>query len=851
MSRGSFNSLLVFTSFICLQVPLAGQWDLQKGEYALPACAEQWQLVESTDLICLRCGEQDWIFTGRDFLAKAKKIAAPSASGDVISLMGRGIIADSLRSSDGRFFCATDRGLFMQQNEQDEWTQVDGIHDQILSHLAASEYHVVGSSFDRGIFAYDLNTGQVINHIFEHKSQTRDIAIADHVIYVSRDDGVYSLDLRVPEEPLVLLHDQSLTHMTLDEAGRLWGLSESHLIKLDLSRRLLSTRGYGDVQSLMASSNRILLGSSDGLYLMDEDQSRKINDANVTSICSLGDTYFIGTYSRGVLLYDEALQPIQLSSSLADQRDISVLDITSWEDMVATSTLSGLQFYQMSDGKLKEVFPDWYGNFSPYYFLCIKHVGDRFYAGTDRQGLVIYDHREERYIHVPKLSSDSTGRLSIYDMALWQDELYLASNLGLLKLHGDSLSRWSGSAALQTEVLAVAVAGDRLVVSSDDAVYGIDEGGQEVSLIYQRESGKKQSYYRNIFTEEEDVYYFYDDHIYRDRLKYLHQDITLHLEVIEANLEPVEIVEDLRLSEAKNNVSFQFVVAQLATDQPISLEYQMVDLDESPRLTQQRSLYYPHLPPGKYEMRARPVDNDGLALGPWMTQSVSIRAHWYKLWWIQLMGLAALIFSILYWSRRRQDARDIKSRLERAEWETRFNHLRSQLSPHFLFNSLNSLIGLIETDQERSVHFAERLSDFYRLVVEHEKQSLISLKRELEMISLYMDLMKERYGQAIMWSCNVQSTDWELPPLTLQLLFENAIKHNAIRRNDPLHIQIAEDENYIIITNPVRQKRNHIESTGTGLKNINERVKLTMNREVKVVQSAEHFIVSIPKYKSQ
>jgi LytS/YehU family sensor histidine kinase len=151
------------------------------------------------------------------------------------------------------------------------------------------------------------------------------------------------------------------------------------------------------------------------------------------------------------------------------------------------------------------------------------------------------------------------------------------------------------------------------------------------------------------------------------------------------------------------------------------------------------------------------------------------------------------------------------------------------LDPHFLFNTLNTLVALIEEDPPRGVKFTQSLTDFFRKVAKTNQLTLITFEEELEIINNYYTLVKERFGEAL--SLNIdESVDKILktyiPPLTLQILVENAIKHNEVSSSRKLHIDIESNNEYIIVSNNINKKIGQVESLGIGQKNIIERYKL-------------------------
>lgn len=177
----------------------------------------------------------------------------------------------------------------------------------------------------------------------------------------------------------------------------------------------------------------------------------------------------------------------------------------------------------------------------------------------------------------------------------------------------------------------------------------------------------------------------------------------------------------------------------------------------------------------------------------------------------------------------------------------RYTALQNQLNPHFLFNSLNTLIAEIQYDPQKAVGFTKKLSDVYRYVLQCQNRPLVTLGEELEFASAYLFLHEVRLGNCIHWHTDIPSDcqDCMLPPLTLQLLVENVIKHNSITVNKPMNISLCIAGNYLVVSNSIHPKKRS-EPSGIGLKNLSNRCKLILNKEIVVSVENGSFIVKVP-----
>jgi two-component system LytT family sensor kinase len=184
---------------------------------------------------------------------------------------------------------------------------------------------------------------------------------------------------------------------------------------------------------------------------------------------------------------------------------------------------------------------------------------------------------------------------------------------------------------------------------------------------------------------------------------------------------------------------------------------------------------------------------------------------------------------------------------ERKQIELQLKALKSQLSPHFLFNSLNTISSLIYKDENRTAIFIRRLAKMYDFTLKSYHQKLITVKEELEFVDAYNYLLQTRFEHK--FTCKVSISDdllsTKIPPLTLQILVENAIKHNQLSIGKPLEIHISSTETSIIIENNITETPKNITSFKIGLKNINKRYLLLVHKSISIIK-ANNFTVKIP-----
>lgn len=186
--------------------------------------------------------------------------------------------------------------------------------------------------------------------------------------------------------------------------------------------------------------------------------------------------------------------------------------------------------------------------------------------------------------------------------------------------------------------------------------------------------------------------------------------------------------------------------------------------------------------------------------------------------------------------------------LRRTNMHTQFESLKHQVNPHFLFNSLNTLATLIEENPALAKRFVAELSKLYQYVLESRDHALVTLEKELDFVDTYIFLLQMRFGENLVLENRLPEflLYSQIPPLTLQLLAENAVKHNIISAEKPLHITLSETNGCISVSNNVQKKMVLESSTGIGLKNIMERYRYFSERPVVIEEKGGEFSVCLP-----
>ena len=232
-------------------------------------------------------------------------------------------------------------------------------------------------------------------------------------------------------------------------------------------------------------------------------------------------------------------------------------------------------------------------------------------------------------------------------------------------------------------------------------------------------------------------------------------------------------------------------------------------------------------------------------------QYESIKSYQFGLW---ITLTIVIIFHFAYFYNRYQKNKIKEQKVIAGTASAKFDALKNQLDPHFLFNSLNVLTSLIDENPESAQKFTTSLSKVYRYVLEQKDKELVSVDEELDFARTYMTLVKMRFEDSIVFDIPERASNPEskVVPLSLQLLLENAVKHNMVTSSKPLHIKIYEDgHGNLVIENNLQPKQIVKKGSGVGLENIKQRYKLLTDKKVNINQQAGRFAVALPMLTKQ
>jgi hypothetical protein len=238
-------------------------------------------------------------------------------------------------------------------------------------------------------------------------------------------------------------------------------------------------------------------------------------------------------------------------------------------------------------------------------------------------------------------------------------------------------------------------------------------------------------------------------------------------------------------------------------------------------------------------------------LEPFLPESIRLDPMFLAATWV-LYALASsfinLIFIMRHFFDRWKESLVTAERLEKEKAHVQFDNLKNQLNPHFLFNALTSLNSLIFDNQELASRFLQHLSKVYRYVLQHKDRNIVPLNTELDFIQNYVFLLETRFEKqvGIRFTIGDDAREKAIVPVTLQILIENAIKHNVVDKDMPLYIEIKTNNDYLVVSNNLQVRKRVETSNRQGLERLRSLYRFLTEKPVIVAQTDTQFAVSVP-----
>ncbi len=582
--------------------------------------------------------------------------------------------------------------------------------------------------------------------------------------------------------------------------------------------------------------------------------------ANITSLFTDQENrLWIGTFGQGLCYMDAIKKKVIKVTGIAELEKESVLDVTGTKKDLWVSGLNGVQQLSYPTGEdnhlsLTKLHNKHTGVGSDYVYQVYPDKEGRVWMATDGGGISMY--RDGKYTNWnPSKTNNGKVIYSITEDAI--GKIWVAAlNSGLYYYNNKEWQQISIPQGLQdANVYTVAANATGQVVAvhnkgfdvwypksrqfrsyTNHQSFDIDSTSTILKLSANDAGGNVYIPFRKGFLIIKNIHQGYDI-----KPNVILQSIKVFFEHVKPGT--------TRFGYNENQLSFKYEGINFANPDKLHYRYKLIGYSNGWTETGDELVTFPQLPPGKYTFLVQASLNNSFNYASDASYSFTIASPFWRRGWFFALVIGA-VFAIVYiyvYFRERNLKKMAALQSERMLFE--YEHLKSQVNPHFLFNSLNTLASLIEEDKKLASDYTTHLSDFYRNMLAYRNRDLVALGEEWEILQNYLFIQKSRFGDALILVTDVPERLMQtkrIVPLSLQLLVENAIKHNIVSKTTPLTISITATDDKITVRNNLNLKMSKEKGSGLGLVNIKKRYNLLTDKNIYIGVSDTEYIVILP-----
>ncbi len=665
-----------------------------------------------------------------------------------------------------------------------------------------------------------------------------------------------------PSVPGAIIHD-----IILDLENNIWVASQPHgLFSFYRPIEFIQTNGVSAQALLEDTSGQLWVGTPGGLYRLSSvdhngmtwpENPQFLKGEHILSLARTSDGHiWAGTFGNGLYHLDSKGATLQHLTEKEGLSNGNILSITCNATHIWMTTLGGVSrlTWPSQQGESPQIIQFGKADGMASQFIYCSHLDQNgnLWFGSDGEGLscllsngqTVHYHtiKDQELQSVYSITSDQRGHI-------W----FSTANQGVFEYDGTQFH----SLAIKEGLRDLLITG--LFTDQNGRIVILHQSGMDVldpalrHLIYYDETVGLENIDPNLNAVgpgHSGVYWIgATDRLVRYTA--LHNPGVIHPNTI---LNTAQLLNGRRIQEGEalasdeNYLHFAYTGLWFTDPKKVLYRYRLDGADLDWKQTRDHELTFSGLAPGDYILRVQATENGAWLDEPELHFSFTIRRPWWQQLWFILTALllsGILVRAILRFRDRRFQREAL---IQREKIELQLETLKSQINPHFLFNSFNTLVAVIETDPKAAARYVEELSDFYRQILAYREKDVIPLEEELQLIGNYKHLLERRFGHHVHLQINIPDSSGYVVPLTLQLLVENAVKHNIISKDKPLTIRISLlPAGYLLIENNLQKKAatpGH--STGFGLHVLRSHYSILMNKTIRVEETVDFFRVLVP-----
>lgn len=786
----------------------------------------------------------------------------------------------------GRIWVATDGGISVcsisdGKKSISTITTSDGLPDNIVLSLTSDENFIWAGMQDAGICKIAADSKKISvpeSSLTWPYGPVKDIVTGANWLWLSTErNGIISLEKETGTISGNYKNNdnvsfQRINKLYADRQGNYWIASGNQLL-LTLGHDLLhfSENGkviYGNIHSLLADKNGNTWFSNDeGLFRLDSrtGTTQRISlplkkHLHIISLYEDDKGYiWAGTFGSGLF----CVHPVSKRSRLYSEEDGlsngNVLSISGRGNQIWLATLGGAYKCVVSGDP---VLPGTQVNFmsygdqnfpgNNYIYSVFIDSRNRIWFGTDGKGISMIENGRFANFNMENGLKSNV----IYSIAEDSDGdiWFSTSNAGIYRYNGKTFRNYSVSDGL-SDLHITGLLADKnhhLLVIHNNGVDLLDTRSNSFLYFGSGVGLSEINPDLNVcsLTPGNIALIGTQNGIISLQVP---ADITtrqpsLHLDKVSVFLGPENFIGVHDFPYNKNHISFHFNALWYLSPATVRYQIRLKGFDLDWIETRDNLVTYSSLPPGSYTFEVRSSIKGNFSQSVIRSFTFTIKKPLWQTTWFIIVSVLAIALLLYFFIHLREKAIRKRDANEREKLMFQFQTLRSQVNPHFLFNSFSTLITIIDEDKDVAIEYVEKLSQFFRDILDYRDKDLIPLSEELQLIDTYYFLQKKRYCQNLQLETEVNKNELQslVPPMVLQMLVENSIKHNVVSADKPLIVKIYTDGKHIVVANNLQPKKAGVPSTGIGLTNIRNRYMLLGCGEVVIDSSEDQFIVKLP-----
>ena len=800
-----------------------------------------------------------------------------------------------VEAENGDMLAATDAGINICKNVNGKIkiTAIgprEGLPDYYVTTITAAGKNTFWIGLqEKGFCLYDHDKGKIIVPASDSNwkyGQVNALLVSQKTLWIGTEENGLLRKI-ANNQPVQRYNSKSIsgnkvTNLLQDNEGNIWTNTSTELIGTPGNQlQLLPVYDKSVFETIHAmlcdyqnnfwinNAGRLVnYALSNGAYTKKDYYFTELNSkTDITCLYQdINHHIWIGTMGSGILILDPQTGKYRGLTENPLLKNASILSITGNGNTVCAGGLEGVaMIFDIDSGNSNIAAHYKFSNYNNidnigtnYIYSIYKDTHGRIWFGMGEKGLNVLENG--RFVHYGKENGLQDDRIFSITEDKKGNIWFNTKSAGIYCFNGKSFKNYSTASGLSDlEIVSLKTGpwGDIIVINRkgidildvNSGTFSYLDNNQGIVDVNSYAGTVTQDTARNIaFCTSKGIV------IYSPGENTTHQPKTI-IENVQLFLTDVEKDKPGNYNSDQNTFQFYFTGLYYTNPDEIHYQYKLEGLDTGWISTRDRNVSFLRLQPGKYRFHIRSSLNENFENANEATYDFLIeKPLWKRYWFIALV--IVLTAGLLYWYIKNRE-RNIKKmqKLQEEKIEFQFQVLRNQINPHFLFNSFNTLISTIEDNPKVAVSYVEHLSEFFRNIVNYRDKDVISLGEEISLMQTYFYLQQKRYGDHLKLTISVTEEAKKhtfIPPLTLQLLLENAIKHNAVSKETPLFVELfIENDKWLVLRNNINPKLRKETGSGMGLQNIINRYNLLSKEPVLINNDGIHYTVSLPTLKQE